>query len=41
VATLALTAREVETGSGTTRLLDMGERLRPGHTAARLSAAMG
>lgn len=41
IATLALTTREVDSGSGTTRLLDMGERLRPGRTSVPLSAAMG
>jgi hypothetical protein len=40
IETLALTAREVETGSGTTRLIEFGDRLQPGHPGTRLKAAM-
>ncbi len=39
VATLALTAHEVESGSGTGRLIEMGLRLRPGHATVHQDAA--
>ena len=38
IETLALTAREVDTGSGTTRLIEWGDRLQPGRAMARPSA---
>jgi len=40
IETLALTAREVETGSGTTRLIEFGDRLQPGHPGERMKTAM-